>query len=1029
MKRYRSTVLVCGGTGCVAAGSLKVYEEFLKEIRKFKLEDEINLVMTGCNGICDQGPVIIVYPEGTFYSRIQVENVARIVEEHLLKGRVAKEFLYERPEADGTVPVFNEIGFFRSQHKVTRKNCGVIDPRKIDEYIAVDGWQALAKVLKEMTQEQVIEEVKNAGLRGRGGAGFPTGLKWQFCRQAKGDQKYIMCNADEGDPGAFMDRSQLEGDPQSVLEGMAIGAYAIGADKGIIYVRAEYPLAIELLTNAIDQAREYGLLGENIFGTDFSFDIEIMMGAGAFVCGEETALMRSVEGKRGEPRPRPPFPAIAGLYEKPTVLNNVETLGTIPIIIRNGADWYSSIGTEKSKGTKIFSLTGTIVNNGLVEVDMGTPMGDIIYDIGGGIPNGKQFKSVQCGGPSGGCIPKQHLDTPIDYDELNALGAIMGSGGLVVMNEDTCMVDTARFFLDFVQDESCGKCPPCRIGTKRMLEILTRITEGKGKEGDIEELENLGKLIKETALCGLGQTAPNPVLSTIRFFRDEYEAHIKEKRCPAVVCGSLFRAPCEHTCPVGLDAAGYVALIGNKKFDEAFDLILERNPLPGICGRVCTHPCESKCRRAMIDEPIAIRTLKRFAYDYACNGGKRTPYLSEKPVLDKDPVAVIGSGPAGLTCAYQLAKKGHPVTIFEKLPVEGGMLAVGIPEYRLPRDVIKSDIDRIKEFGVEIKTGVEIGKDKSIDDLYKEGFKAVFIGIGTQKGWDLGIEGESLKGVYNGLDFLRDFNLGEKMDGGKSAAVIGGGNAAIDASRTLLRLGYENVYLVYRRTKSEMPANEEEIEEAFKEGVKPYFLAAPLKIEGDGGKVSSLVCQRMSLGKFDRSGRRRPEPVEGTEFELQVDMVIPAIGQEVDAGKLFDGSGVEVSDRGWIKVDKYSYATNREGVFAGGDAVGEEATVIWAMKTGMKAASEIDKYLGGDGILVDAVRTSAGIDEIKPLVGEEVEEQAREKQKMLALDSRTGNFDETELGFDVETAVKEAGRCLRCDFGREAELARRIQQQ
>ncbi|MFH1538717.1 MAG: NADH-quinone oxidoreductase subunit NuoF, partial [bacterium] len=663
MKLYRSTVLVCGGTGCVAAGSMRIYDALLRELRKYRLDEEVNLVPTGCNGICDQGPVIVVYPGGVFYNRMIPQNVPLIVEEHLLKGRVVQDLVYERPAEDGTVPVFNEIGFFRHQHKVTRRNCGVINADSIDEYIAVDGWSALGTALTEMTPDQVVEEIKKSGLRGRGGAGFPTGLKWQFCRQAKGDQKYIICNGDEGDPGAFMDRSQFEGDPQSIIEGMAIGAYAIGATKGVVYVRAEYPLAVERVGRAIDQAREYGLLGRNILGKGFDFDIEIMMGAGAFVCGEETALMRSVEGKRGEPRPRPPFPAIAGLWEKPTVLNNVETLATVPIIIRNGGDWYAAMGTEKSKGTKIFSLTGTVVNNGLVEVDMGTPMGKIIYDIGGGIPDGKKFKAVQCGGPSGGCIPKEHLNVPIDYDSLTELGSIMGSGGLVVMDEDTCMVDTARFFLEFVQEESCGKCPPCRIGTKRMLEILTDITEGRGREGDIERLERLGRIIKQSALCGLGQTAPNPVLSTIRYFRDEYEAHIKEHRCPAAVCSALFRAPCEHSCPAGVDVPGYVALISQKRFDEAYELIMERNPLPAICGRVCTHPCESKCRRSQIEEPIAIRTLKRFAADYAMNGGKKVR-KAEKPILDKEPVAIVGSGPAGLTAAYHLVRKGHPATIF-----------------------------------------------------------------------------------------------------------------------------------------------------------------------------------------------------------------------------------------------------------------------------------------------------------------------------------------------------------------------------
>jgi len=1019
MKLYRSTVLICGGTGCVAAGSLKIHDLFLEEIRKHKLQDEVNVVLTGCNGICDQGPVIVVYPGGVFYHRLEQSAVARITEEHLLKGRIAKEYLYERPAVEGQVPVFSEIDFFRHQHKVTRANCGIINPESIDEYIAMDGWAALAKALTEMTPDQIIEEVKQSGIRGRGGAGFPTGLKWQFCKQAPGAQKYIMCNADEGDPGAFMDRSQLEGDPQSVIEGMAIGARAIGADKGVIYCRAEYPLAIERVSQAIDQANEYGLLGENILDTGFNFDIEIMMGAGAFVCGEETALMRSVEGKRGEPRPRPPFPAIAGLWEKPTVLNNVETLATIPIIIRKGGAWYSSIGTPKSKGTKIFSLTGAIVNNGLVEVDMGTPMGKIIYDIGGGIPNGRDFKSVQCGGPSGGCIPKAHLNVPIEYEALTELGAIMGSGGLVVMDENTCMVDTARFFLEFTQEESCGKCPPCRIGTKRMLEILERITSGKGKEGDIEELERLGNVIKRNALCGLGQTAPNPVLSTIRHFRHEYEAHIKEKRCPAAVCGQMFKAPCTHICPVGLDVPGYVTLVAENRFDEAYDLIMEKNPLPGICGRVCTHPCESKCRRVQIDEPISIRTLKRFVTDYMGNGG-RMKKKEPKPVLTKAPVAIIGAGPAGLTASYFLSLKGHPVTVFEKLPKPGGMLTYGIPEYRLPREIIAQEIEDIKAHGVEIKCGVDVGKDVTVDGLFQQGFKAVFIGVGTQTSYTLGIDGENLSGVLPGVEFLRDINLGKLKEAdykGKSAAVIGGGNTAIDAARTLLRLGAKEVFLVYRRTRDEMPANSEEIDEAFKEGVVPYFLCAPQKIAGKG-KVEKLLCKRCSLGDFDKSGRRRPDPVDGTEFSLQVDFVVPAIGQSAELKGIADESTGVKANRGYISVNKWNMATDRPGVFAGGDAIGEEATVVWAMRSGAKAAMEIDKYLGGDGVMIEKVRVASEISSIPIEMKDEIEVEKRGAQELLAYTTRKGSFSETELGFKKGIAVKEASRCLHCDYGK-----------
>ena len=563
MDIYRAHVLCCGGTGCTSSGSAQIIERFEQKIKEAGLEKEVKVVRTGCFGLCEAGPVVIVYPEGTFYSRVKVEDVDEIVSEHLLKGRHVQHLVYtdHATHEQNANKGLQDINFYKHQKRVALRNCGVIDPENIDEYLAFDGYKALEKALTSMTREQVIDEIFKSGLRGRGGGGFPTGLKWKFTYSSQADQKYVACNADEGDPGAFMDRSVLEGDPHCVLEAMAIAGYAIGASEGYIYVRAEYPIAVKRLEIAIAQAHEYGLLGENIFGTGFNFDIKIRLGAGAFVCGEETALMRSIEGKRGEPTPRPPFPAVKGLFGKPTMLNNVETYANVAQIILKGADWFASMGTEKSKGTKVFALGGKINNTGLVEVPMGTPLRTIIYDIGGGIPNGKKFKAVQTGGPSGGCLPAELLDTPVDYDNLIAAGSMMGSGGMIVMDEDNCMVDIARFFLDFTVDESCGKCTPCRVGTRRMLEILERIVNGKGEEGDIERLEELANTIKSTALCGLGQTAPNPVLSTLKFFRSEYEAHIREKRCPAHHCRALLHyvinpdlcrgcTACTRVCPV-----------------------------------------------------------------------------------------------------------------------------------------------------------------------------------------------------------------------------------------------------------------------------------------------------------------------------------------------------------------------------------------------------------------------------------------------------------------------------------------------
>ena len=591
MDIYRAHVLVCGGTGCSSSGSATLIELFEQKIEEYGLSKEVKVIRTGCFGLCEAGPVVIVYPDGTFYSRVKPENVEEIVSEHLLKGRKVEHLVYtdHATKEQNSEKALEDINFYKHQHRIALRNCGVIDPENIDEYLAMDGYRALEKALTTMTREQVIDEVLKSGLRGRGGAGFPTGMKWKFAYKSVNDQKYVACNADEGDPGAFMDRSILEGDPHTVIEAMAIAGYAIGASEGYIYVRAEYPIAVKRLRVAIKQAEEYGLLGDNIFETGFNFHLFIRLGAGAFVCGEETALMHSIEGKRGEPTTRPPFPAVKGLFEKPTMLNNVETYANVAQIILHGADWYNAIGTEKSKGTKVFALGGKINNTGLVEVPMGTTLRTVIYDVGGGCPNGKKFKAVQTGGPSGGCLPESLLDTPVDYENLIAAGSMMGSGGMIVMDEDNCMVDIARFYMDFIVDESCGKCTPCRVGTKRMLEILQRIVDGKGEEGDIEKLEDLAKTIKNTALCGLGQTAANPVLSTLRFFRDEYEAHIKEKRCPAHHCKNLLQykitdkckgcTACARVCPAG-------AITGEIKQQHSID--------PKKCLKC--GACMEKCR-------------------------------------------------------------------------------------------------------------------------------------------------------------------------------------------------------------------------------------------------------------------------------------------------------------------------------------------------------------------------------------------------------------------------------------------------
>ena len=586
---YRSHVLVCGGTGCTSSNSLAIIEALEAEIAKKGLQDEVKVVRTGCFGLCAIGPIMIVYPEGSFYSQVKVTDVPEIVEEHLLKGRLVKRLLYDETVTMDDVKSLQETDFYKKQHRVALRNCGVIDPENIEEYIAFDGYMALAKCLKEYTPAEVIQIVKDSGLRGRGGGGFPTGLKWSFTAANEADQKYVVCNADEGDPGAFMDRSVLEGDPHCIIEAMAICGYATGASEGYVYVRAEYPIAVKRLKIAIDQAREYGLLGKNIFDSGFDFDVHVRLGAGAFVCGEETALMTSIEGNRGEPRPRPPYPAVKGLFGKPTTENNVETFANVPQIILKGADWFASMGTEKSKGTKVFALGGKIKNTGLVEIPMGTTLREIIEEIGGGIPNGKKFKAAQTGGPSGGCIPAALMDTPIDYDNLTAIGCMMGSGGLIVMDEDNCMVDIAKFFLNFTVDESCGKCTPCRVGTKRLLEMLDKITAGKATMEDLDRLEDLCNYIKANSLCGLGQTAPNPVLATLKFFREEYIAHVRDKKCPAGVCKALMTyaidpdkcrgcTACARKCPAG-------AISGKVK--EVHTIDTEKCIKCGVCMETC----------------------------------------------------------------------------------------------------------------------------------------------------------------------------------------------------------------------------------------------------------------------------------------------------------------------------------------------------------------------------------------------------------------------------------------------------------
>jgi len=1014
MKPARTHIMLCAGTGCVSNGSFKIKEALEKEINKHDLQDEVAVVMTGCNGFCAQGPIAVVKPDDVFYQLLAEDDIAYLVEEHFLKGRPVPRLMYTPPAEESPVPTMSDIGFFSKQRLIALRNRGMIDPEQIDEYIARDGYTALAKALTKMTPEQIIQEIKVSGLRGRGGAGFPTGRKWELARASNGETKHIVCNADEGDPGAFMDRSIIESDPHSVLEGMVIGAKAIGASHGHVYIRNEYPLARERLIKAIAQAKEYGLLGEDIFGTGFKLDISIHRGAGAFVCGEETSLIASLEGRPPEPKVRPPFPAESGVNGAPTNINNVETWANVPEIINRGGKWFSSIGTESSKGTKVFSVVGKVRNTGLVEVPMGITLREIVYDIGGGIPNDKKFKAVQTGGPSGGCIPTSLLDLPIDYEKLAEVGSIMGSGGLIVMDEDTCMVDVARYFLEFLKDESCGKCTACREGVSVMHEILTNICAGKGKEEDIELLEELAQAVKDASLCALGGTAPNPVLSTIRYFRDEYEAHIKYKRCPAGVCREIISAACQHTCPIEQDVPCYVGLIAQRKFEQAIQIVRKENPLPSICGRVCTASCEAKCRAGEGDgEAVSIRVLKRFLADYERQKGLD---LIPRPKQKRpEQVAIVGSGPAGLTCAYYLALEGYGVTVFESLPVVGGMLAVGIPDYRLPKNILNWEIENIKKLGVEFKTDTAVGKDIQFSYLQKQ-YKAIFIATGAHVGMKMNIEGEDLPQVIDAVDFLRGLHLGQEIEIGQRVAVIGGGDAAIDAARVAKRLG-KDVTILYRRTRKEMPAAKEEIDGALEEGIEIQFLVAPVKVLSDNGQLNAIECIRMELGELDRSGRRRPVPIEGSQFTMEIDTLMPAIGQKADLSALASDERLKTTKANTIEVDPETLCTGAEGIFAGGDAVSGPNAVTAAMAHGKVAAKMIHKYIQGQPLEQEyKVTRSAVRVEAVELTDKEIEELQKLPVPVRPSEERSDNFEEVELGFTEEMAVKEARRCLRCDL-------------
>jgi len=1007
---YRCRVLICM-TGCRALGAADVAAAFRDKLAAAKLDKEVEVVETGCIGLCARAPVMLIEPYEYLYGGVKPEDVDEIIEKTIRNGRPVESLC--SVEDGKTLPGIGDVGFYKEQQKVVLKNCGRINPKNIEDAIVRGCYEAASKALCTMTPEEVIEEVTNSGLRGRGGAGFPTGVKWRFCREAPGDEKYLICNADEGDPGAFMDRALKEGDPHRVIEGMIIAAYAIGASHGFVYVRAEYPIAVEHTTIALDQARKLSLLGENILGSGFDFDIEVRMGAGAFVCGEETALIASLEGNRGMPRPRPPFPAQSGYHGKPTNINNVETFANVPLIINNGAKWYSSIGTEGSKGTKIFALAGKVNNTGLVEVPMGATLRQIVFDVGGGIQKGRKFKAAQMGGPSGGCVPMQFLDLEIDYDSVKDIGAIMGSGGLIVMDENTCMVDIARFFLQFVQSESCGKCTPCRVGTKKMLQILQAICRGDAEPEDLDRLARLAKHVGKASLCGLGQTAPNPVLSTLRYFRHEYEEHIGGY-CSSMVCKLISPAPCQRTCPIGMDAPSYIALTGLGRFAEALDVIYQDNPFPAVCGRICPRPCEANCTRGEIDKPLAIRALKRFIADQLMSNSPLPPVQFKASRSER--VAIVGAGPCGLTAAYDLASLGYAVTAFEARRKAGGMLRHAVPDFRLSKDTVDREVARIGSV-VTIRSGHTLGKDFTLAELLSDGFSAVLLAMGAAKGTPLTLrKPPKTRDCLDAVKFLLAAKRGKAVCPGKRIVIIGTGHLAVDAARTAVRLGASHVIVLHAASRKHLPISKEEFKEATAEGVTFQCDCLPVDVVIKQGRTRAVRCLKTTSGSRDETGRQRPEPVAGSQFSIPCDAVISAMGHRPDTSCLGNEPSISRGILDNIIVDPVTLETGLRGVFAAGDVVSGGATVIEAIAAGQRAAAAIHRCLNGlppdPRFKLPKPRRRVEFYEVE----EELKSFKRPAEPHLNVNTRRKGFDEAVCVYPVETAMKEAMRCLRCDL-------------
>jgi NADH-quinone oxidoreductase subunit F len=1023
----RPRIAVGMGTCGSGNGAEAVYHAFRSEIESRGLD--IGLAPVGCFGFCAEEPLVNVWMPGRpllMLRRVRPDQVAAILDavEHgalppaeatLCKVEAWDHLTGHLKYGTGypDIPSWSEVPFFHGQVKIVLRNCGLINPDDIEEYVGVGGYQALYKVLIDQNPAAVVEQVKASKLRGRGGAGFLTGNKWEFLAKAPGPDKYLVCNADEGDPGAYMNRNEIESDPHSLLEGMLIAGYVTGASRGIIYVRAEYPLAVLRLERAIEQARDYGVLGDNVLGRGFGFDIDMVEGAGAFVCGEETALIASLEGKAGRPRPRPPFPAQKGLFGKPTNINNVETWYNVAPIVSKGPAWFSETGSPKSAGTKVFSLVGKVQNTGLVEMPLGTPISTFIYDVGGGGTNGRDIKAVQTGGPSGGCIPADMFDTPVDYETLAQLGSIMGSGGMVVMDTDNCIVDVARYFVEFTHSESCGKCVPCRVGLDKALRMLNGFTKGVATEDDLALLDELCRMVRDTSLCALGGSAPNPVLTSLRHFRHEFLDHIVAKRCRAGVCEELALSPCENSCPLHMNIPRFLQLYNEGRIEDAFLSVVLDNPLPASTGRVCQHPCDDRCRRSGIDEPVNMRDVHRLIADEILLGDRFDAMVDRVRAQRLEPtgreVAVVGAGPTGLACAYYLALFGHSVVVYDSRPAAGGMLRYALPEYRLPKHVLDREIELIERMGVRFLFNQTVGEDVSLNDLAHQ-YDAVFMAIGTWKeGW-VYLPGTELTGVLPALPFLEAASRKQEVPVGKKVVVIGGGNAAIDSARTARRLGAD-VTVVYRRERKDMPAIPEEIEAAEHEGVRVAYLAAPHRIVGDrNGQVRALEAVVTKPGEFDTSGRRRPVPTDEV-IRIECDTVVLAVGEKVDPD-FCRASGLTLNEDGTIVADRYSLETSRERFYAGGDLITGASNVSNAMGYGKKAARNIDKRLMGQKrypqLLPEFVYTMEPPE--KPAeVGRHVPAEAPAAERVTSC-------EEVSLGLTAAAALAETSRCLRCDI-------------